>query len=114
MSVRSRVALVAIVAVAIVGGFLPHGLLAPAQSTAAEAVQLVETPLASLPACADVTCGKGTPAAPAPAPMVVLAGVLGGLAVVAIAAGRLRHRRAQVTPLPAGSPNRLLRPPQFS
>jgi hypothetical protein len=77
-------------------------------------VQLAETALAALPICADVTCGKGAPASPAPAPMVALAGVLSGLAVVAIAAGRLRRRRAQVIPLPAGSPNPLLRPPQFS
>jgi hypothetical protein len=93
---------------------LPHGLVAGAQVTAAEAVELAETPLASFPTCTDVTCGKGAPAPPAPAPLVALAGVLSGLAVIAIAASRLRRRRAQVTPLPAGSPNPLLRPPQFS
>ena len=77
-------------------------------------VQIAETPLTALPNCVDVTCGKGTPAPPAPAPLVALAGVLSGLAVVAIAAGRLRRQRSQAAALPAGSPNPLLRPPQFS
>ncbi|HWF15776.1 MAG TPA: hypothetical protein VG244_06305 [Acidimicrobiales bacterium] len=114
MPVRARVALVAIIGAAIVGGFLPHGLLAGAQGTATEMVQAAEAPLTALPGCVDATCGKGSPAPPAPAPTAALAGVLSGLAVVAIAVGRRRRRRAEVVPLPAGSPNPLLRPPQFS
>lgn len=114
MPVRMRLALVAIIAAAIVGGFMPHAVLSTAQSTATELVQVAEAPLASLPNCVDVTCGKGAPAPPAPAPMVALAGLLSGLAVVVIVAGRLRRRPAHVLALPAGSPNPLLRPPQFS
>jgi hypothetical protein len=114
MSVRWRVALVAIIASAIVAGFMPNGVLSAAQTTATEMVQVAEAPLAAAPNCDDVTCGKGSPAPPAPAPLAALAGVLGGLAIAAIAAARLRRHRAQVVPLPAGSPNPLLRPPQFS
>jgi hypothetical protein len=114
MPVRLRVSLVAIIAAAIVGGFMPHAALATAQGTVTEMVQVAEAPLAALPNCVDVTCGKGSPAPPTPAPMVALAGLLSGLAVVAIVAGRLRRRRHQVVALPAGSPNPLLRPPQFS
>jgi hypothetical protein len=40
--------------------------------------------------------------------------MLSGLAVVAIAAARLRRHRAHAVPLPAGTPDPLLRPPQFS
>jgi hypothetical protein len=114
MPVRLRVALLAIIAAAIVGGFMPHAVLSTARSTASDMVQAAEAPLTALPTCVDVTCGKGAPAPPAPAPLLALAGVLSGLAVVAIAAGRLRRRRHHVAALPAGNPNPLLRPPQFS
>jgi hypothetical protein len=115
MPVRWRVALAAIFAAAIVGGFLPHGVLSAAQDGATQIVQVVESPLTALPTpCADATCGKGGPAAPAPTPIVALAGVLSALAVAALAASRLRRQRAQVVPLPAGATDPLLRPPQFS
>ncbi len=114
MPVRWRVALVAIIAAAIVGGFVPHGVQSGAQSAASEMVQVAEAPLASLPNCLDAACGKGSPAPPAPAPMVALAGVLSGLVAATILATRLRRARTQAVPLPAGSPNPLFRPPQFS
>jgi hypothetical protein len=46
--------------------------------------------------------------------MIALAGVLGGLALAAIAAAHLRRHRARVVPLPTGISNPLFRPPQFS
>ena len=110
MSVRLRVALLAIIAAAIVGGFVPHAVVSAARSTSSEIVEAAEVPLTALPSCVDVTCGKGSPAPAAPVPMVALAGVLSGLAVVAVAAGRLRRRRHHLV----GSRNPLLRPPQFS
>lgn len=114
MPMRWRIALAALVAVAVVGGFLPHGVLSAAQSTATEVVQTVRAPFDAVPGCADAICGKGSPAPAAPTPTVVLAAMLGALTIAAIAAMRLRRHRAQVVPLPAGTPNPLLRPPQFS
>lgn len=114
MSARWRVALAAIFAATIAGGLLPHGVLADAQSATTEMMQVVGTPLVAAPNCFDATCGKGSPASPAPAPMVALAGVLSGLAIAAIAAARVRRHRSAVVPLPAGAPDPLLRPPQFS
>ena len=114
MPARWRVALAAVVAAAIVGGFVPRGMLSDAQSATAEVVQAVEAPLGPLPTCVDATCGKGSPAAPAPAPMVALVGVLSGLALAAIAGVRLRRHRAHVVRLPAGAPDPLFHPPQFS
>lgn len=114
MPARWRVALAAIIAAAVVGGFLPHGVLSAAQRATTEMVQAAEAPLVPLPTCLDATCGKGSPAAPSPAPLIALTGVLSGLAIALIAAARLRRNRAHVVPLPAGAPNPLFRPPQFS
>jgi hypothetical protein len=106
--------LVAIIAAAVLGGFMPHGVLSATQSTASEMVQLAETPLAMPLNCMDVTCGKGTPASTTPAPVVALAAVLTGLAVTALATSSIRRRRALAAALPAGTRDPLFRPPQFS
>ena len=114
MPARWRVALAAVVAAAVVGGFLPHSVLFGARIATTEMVQAAEAPFGALPTCVDATCGKGSPAATAPTPMVALAGVLSALALAAMAAARLRRRRAPVVPLPAGAPDPLFHPPQFS
>ena len=114
MPARWRVALAAVVAAAIVGGILPHGVATAARSTTTVVAQAVEAPFGAIPNCLDATCGKGSPAAPAPAPAVALACVLSGLALAAIAAARLRRHRARTAPLPAGAPDPLFHPPQFS
>ena len=114
MPARWRVALAVIIAATIVGGFLPHGVLSAAQRTTTEMVQTAEAPLVPLPTCLDATCGKGSPAAPAPTPIIALAGVLSGLALAAVALARLRRNRPHAVPLPTGAPDPLLRPPQFS
>ena len=114
MPARWRVALAAVIAATIIGGFLPRDALSVAQGASTEMVQAAESPLVPLPTCADATCGKGSPAAPAPTPLIALAGVLGGLALAAVAAARLRRNRARVVPLPAGAPDPLFHPPQFS
>ena len=70
MRLRWRFGLVAIVAAAVVGGFMPHGVLSGAETTATEMVQIAQSP-ASMPLnCMDVTCGKGSPAPAAPTPTV--------------------------------------------
>jgi hypothetical protein len=106
--------LAAVIAAAIVGGFLPLGALLDAQSAAHEMVQAAEAPLLAPATCVDATCGKGSPATSAPTPMAVLAGVLCGLVLASIGAARRRRRQAQAEPLPAGAPDPLFRPPQFS
>jgi hypothetical protein len=114
MRMKWRFGLVAVIA-AVVGGFMPHGVLSASQSTATEMVQLAEAPVSSMPlSCMDATCGKGTPASSTPAPAVALAAVLGGLAVAAVAASSIRRRRALVVALPEGSRDPLFHPPRFS
>ena len=109
-----RFGLVAIIAAAVVGGFMPHGVLSVAESSGAGMVQLAEAPVAMPLMCMDVTCGKGTPALSAPAPAVALAAVMAGIAVAAVAASVIRRRRALVVALPAGARDPLYHPPQFS
>jgi hypothetical protein len=111
---RWRLATVALMAGAVVGGFVPHAALWAAESTGAQMVQLAESPVATPSACTDVTCGKGTPASAAPSPAVALAVVVGGLAAAAMAASLLRRRRPRLAPLPAGAPDPLFHPPQPS
>jgi hypothetical protein len=101
-------------AAAVLGGFVPHAALSAAEGAGAQMVQLAESPVATPSACTDVTCGKGTPASAAPSPAVALAAVLGGLVAAAIAASLIRRRRPHVASLPAGAPDPLFRPPQFS
>ena len=104
----------AIVAAAVVGGFLPHGVLSTAGSSATQVVRAVEVPFSGPVTCLDATCGKGSPAPVAPSPGVALVAVVAGMAVAAAAAARVRRRRGQVLPLPAGALDRLFHPPQFS
>jgi hypothetical protein len=114
MRMKSRIGLVAIIAAAVVGGFMPHGVLSAAQSSGADMVQLAEAPVAMPLMCMDVTCGKGTPALSAPTPAVALAAVVVGTAIAAVTASVVRRRRALVVALPAGARDPLFHPPQFS
>ena len=109
-----RFFLVAIIAAAVIGGFVPHVSLSGAESTATQIVQAGESPLSVPISCFDATCGKGSPPAPAPSPGVALATVIGGLAVFAVARSMIRRRRPQPAALPAGSRDPLFHPPQFS
>ena len=114
MPARWRVALAAIIAAAIVGGIMPHDSLSAAQRATTEMVQVAEAPLLGTPNCVDATCGKGSPAPSAPTALVALAGAMIALALATIVASRLRRHRAALLPLPAGAPEPLFRPPQFS
>ena len=114
MSLRWRVGLVAVIAAAVVGGFMPHSVVSATESSATAVVQVAESPLSFPGQCADATCGKGTPAPAAPSPGVVLAAVVAGAVVAAAAASSIRRRRGQAAVLPAGSPDPLFHPPQFS
>ena len=114
MRVRWRFGLVAIIAAAVVGGFMPHGVVSGAETTATEMVQVAQSPLSMPLNCMDVTCGKGSPTPAAPTPTVALAAVLGGIVV---AAGAIGNHPATPSPgeaLPAGSRDPLFHPPQFS
>jgi hypothetical protein len=115
MRVKWRFGLVAIIAAAVVGGFMPHAVVSAAQSTGADMVRPAEAPVSPLPVnCLDVTCGKGPPASPAPAPAAALAAVLAGIALAAVAASIIRRRRALVVALPAGTRDPLFHPPRVS
>ena len=84
MSLKWRVGLVAIVAAAVVGGFMPHGVLVGAATGTTEAVQMAEAPLTGPIGCLDATCGKGNVTPSAPTPGVALAAVLGAAALAAL------------------------------
>jgi hypothetical protein len=114
MRMRWRFGLVAIIAAAVVGGFMRHGVLPTAESTAAQMVQIAETPVSTPVPCLDATCGKGSPAPAAPAAAVALAGVLAGIAAAAVVVVTIRRRRSQAVLLPAGARDPLFHPPRFS
>jgi len=110
-----RLGLVAVTAVALVGGAAPHGSLPAVQRASSEVLQVVESPWSGPLRCMDATCGKGgSPAMPAGTAGVAGAAVLTALALVATAAStvRRRHRRASV--LPAGCPDSPYHPPRSS
>ena len=114
MGMKWRVGLVAVVAAAVLGGLVPHAVASGSESVGVTMVQAVESPLASPAACADATCGKGTPTPAAPTPGIVLAAVLAGLVVARRGAALIRRRPAWIGALPSGRPDPLFHPPQFS
>jgi hypothetical protein len=115
MAMKWRFCLLAIIAAAVVGGLMPHGAVNGTETAATEIVQAGESPLSVPISCFDATCGKGTPAAPAPSPGVALVvAVVGGLAALALIPSIIRRRRLQAAVLPAGIRDPLFHPPQFS
>ena len=114
MSLRWRVGLVAVIAAAIVGGFMPHGVLSAVDSSASQVVQVADVPLSVPVTCLDATCGKGSPAPAAPSPGVALFALVAGLVAAAAAVPAVRRRRGRGVPLPAGARDPLFHPPQFS
>ena len=114
MAGKWRLCLVAIVAAAVLGGVMPHAMVAGTDSAGSELAQVASTPLPAPLDCLDATCGKGTPASPAPAPAVALVAVMGGLAALAVAGSWIRRRRMQPGALPAGARRAPFHPPQFS
>jgi hypothetical protein len=114
MRMRWRFGLLAVIAAAVLGGIMAHGVLSGVQSAGTGMVQIAEAPASSVPSnCLDATCGKGSPAVPASAPALALAAVVAGLAVVAAAAAASRRRRTQAIVLPAGARDPVFRPPRF-
>jgi hypothetical protein len=100
---------------------LALGCLAPGASIAQPAPRpvpgTIATPAAPAPSgseCAAVSCDRGSPTAPAPAPGLALAGTLAAGTLVLLTICAVRRRRPATTSLPAGSPTRLLRPPQLA
>lgn len=114
MALKWRLGLVAIIAATLVGGFMPHGVLAGTENASTELVQVADN-LVTVPwGCLDATCGKGSPAASAPAPGIALAAMVSGLAVAAAISSLIRRRRLQASRLPSGVRDPLFHPPQFS
>jgi hypothetical protein len=114
MSLRWRVGLVAIIAAAVVGGFMPHGALSAAGDATTQVVRAAEVPLSAPLNCGDATCGKGSPAPAAPSPGIALAVMVTGLAAAAAAVASIRRRRGPAVALPQGARDPLFRPPKFS
>ena len=114
MSIRWRIGLAAVIAAAVVGGFVPHGVLSLTDTSATQVVRAAEAPLSGSVNCADATCGKGAPTPSAPTPGIALAAVMAGLVVAAAAAALIRRRPAWIGALPRGRPDPLFPPPQFS
>jgi hypothetical protein len=114
MSIRWRIGLAAIIAVAVVGGFVPHAVFSVADASATQVAQAVEAPLAGSVTCADATCGKGNTAPSVPSPGVALVAVVAGVLSLAAAAACIRRRRGQLLALPVGARDPLYHPPQFS
>ena len=114
MSMRWRLGLVAIIAAAVVGGFLPHGAFSAADTSATQVVHAVEAPLSGPATCADATCGKGNTAPAAPSPGIALVAIVAGMVGAAAAATTLRRRRGQLLALPVGARDPLFHPPKFS
>jgi hypothetical protein len=109
-----RLALVAVVAAAVLGGLVPRSVASGAASIARPAVQLVQEPLSVPVSCADAVCGKGSPAPTAPSPAAPLAAVLGFAIAAAAAVATLKHCRSRPGALPAGVPEPQFHPPKFS
>jgi hypothetical protein len=114
MPIGRRLLLVAILAAALVAGFVPHRVVSSGPSRLAEVVGTVEAPLDGPIYCLDVNCGKGTPSAPAPVPGVVLAAVLGGMVTAFALRSLARRRRLHASPLPAGVTDPFFHPPKSS
>jgi hypothetical protein len=114
MSIRWRIGLAAVIAAAVVGGFVPHGVLSATDASATQVLRAVEAPLSGPVNCADATCGKGNTAPAAPSPGIALVAVATGALGLAAAAACIRRRRGQHMALPTGARDPLFHPPQFS
>jgi hypothetical protein len=114
MSIRWRIGLAALIAVTVVGGFVPHGVLSVADTSASQVALAVEAPLSGPVNCADATCGKGNTAPAVPSPGIALVAVVAGALGIAAAAACVRRRRARLLVLPAGARDPLFHPPQSS
>ena len=114
MSIRWRIGLVAVIAAAIVGGFLPHGALSVTDTSATQVVRALEAPLSGSVNCADATCGKGNTAPTVPSPGLALVAVVTGVLGVVAAAACVRRRPGRHVALPVGARDPLFHPPQFS
>jgi hypothetical protein len=114
MSIRWRIGLVVVIAAAVVGGFLPHGVVSGTDTSATQVVRAVEAPWSGSVNCADATCGKGNTAPAAPSPGLALVAVVAGALGVAAAAACMRRRHGRQMVLPVGARDPLFHPPQFS
>jgi len=115
MSRRWRWGAVVLVAMAVLGSFVPSSLAAAgddfmhAPAAATDGVVVVPTPSCDIP-----SCGRGAPAPAAPAVVITSMGAL--LAVLAVGAGWRFWRRLRLSAaaLPPGNAVPQFHPPQFS
>lgn len=115
MSRRWRWSLVAVIAAAFVGSFVPSALLNLATPIRdAQHAQMAEEPPTSPIGCLVTACGKGSPAAPAPVLTLASLAAVPIVVVSLIALARRRQRPLVAVALPRGVAFPLFHPPQFS
>lgn len=108
---RWRWIVVTLAAVA-VSCLVPGSMLSqPTRATGATIVTAV-TPAPSGIECAVVSCNRGSPSSSVPVLSLALAGTITAGVLVLVALRTVRRLGLAAVALPAGSPSRLLRPPQ--
>jgi hypothetical protein len=114
MSRRWRWILVAVTALAVLGGIMPRALRAGTEVPTATTAFLVSEATFLPINCQDATCGKSSPVPIAPALSIgALEAALAG--VIALATVRVVRRLRHATDaLPPGTARSLFRPPQLS
>jgi hypothetical protein len=114
MSRRWRWILVAVTALAVLGGVMPRALRAGAEIPTATTAFLVSEATFLPINCQDATCGKSSPVPAAP-PLTIAALDAALAGVIAFATARVvRRLRHGVDALPRGTARSLFRPPQLS
>jgi hypothetical protein len=87
-------------------------LTQPPLQSGASAIITAAAPAPSGSECAAVSCNRGSPSSTASVPSITLAGTIAAGILVLLALCAVRRVRRGTSVLPAGSPTRLLRPPQ--
>jgi hypothetical protein len=114
MSRRWRWSLVAVIAAAALGSFLPSALLTAHAPSRTMAALTAQEPSVSPTGCFIASCGKGSPAPAAPTLTLAAVATLAAAAVLVAARSRRIGRRQFSTALPRGIALTLFHPPQFS
>jgi hypothetical protein len=91
---------------------VPGSMLAQPAGAAGAAAIVTAAPVPSGSECAAVSCNRGSSSSSVAIPSLALAGTLVAGILVLLELSAARRTRPGAVALPAGSPARLLRPPQ--
>jgi hypothetical protein len=114
MTRRWRWSLVAAIAAAVLGSFLPGALLSAHATSPATAALTAEEPPVAPTGCFIASCGKGSPAPAVPTLTLAAVATLAAVSVVIAARARRLGRLRVSAALPRGTALTLFHPPQFS